>query len=148
MYDHQISDTFSPVRYHGKEKREFIQRAKVEAGNSVIDWLLESHDVFSQRQTIKGFNYRVARERDVNAAYNLYKQYHPNQKCIVRPKETLMQYNFIFVKTTIKTNDKIEKGVPVCRITEDNYNSLIERLTLAEDDGEILEINDEIVEGL
>ena len=151
MYEHPISDGFSPVRYHGKEKREFIQRAKVEAGNSVIDWLLESHDeVFAQRQTIKGINYRVARERDVNSSYDYYKRSHPNQKCIQRPKDTLMQYNFLFVKTTVKTNDRIEKGVPMCRITEDNYNSLIERLTLAEDDGEILEINDNkpIVEGL
>lgn len=141
--DYQIPSTFTTVRYHGSEKYQFIENAKVSVSNSVLDWFIDQHDNVFTKTTIKKQACYVARERVVNQSYDYYKKSHPQQKCIQKPKETLMQYGFDTKTTSITTNGSVERGVRLYYINEEAYNALLQKLIPADDeDDEPIELND------
>jgi len=157
--EQDIGNSFNPCRYEGKDKDDFIDAAQGENRNSVEDWLVESYennveieqkenekiitykDMFRKNKSKAqdGKTYIFILEKDANESYNTWKESHKDRLCLQYIKDTMEKLGF---KRTTTTINKV-KGVPIYKINETEFQTLITRLTpKIEDDGEEIEIDE------
>lgn len=137
----EIRKGFSPVRYYGKDKYDFLRGATAENKNSVEDWFVECCDIegFTHERKLKDGTIEIfIFEKQANDSYNTWKQYHKDRKCMIQYiKETMKKLGFSYATTTI---DKI-KGVHIYKIEKTKYEEIMNNLSPElEDDGEEWEI--------
>ena len=131
-----INDKFSPVRYDGKDKFEFIDKAQMSNKNSVEEWVtgLMNEGGFTKR-SFRKVPFMFIIESDANAAYRNWCSYDKSRLYLKSIKETMISLGFEYLKT--KIDGKQER---VYRIEEDKYKELMKRLN-DEDDEEMDEFD-------
>lgn len=134
-----INEKFSPVRYDGKDKIEFIDKAQMSNKNSVEEWVTDlMNEGGFKKSIVRKVNYMFIIESDANGAYRNWCSYDKNRLYIKSIKETMLSLGFEYKNTRI--NGECAK---VYRIEEDKYKELMERLNNCDDE----EIDDmELVE--
>lgn len=140
----EIRNGFSPVRYYGKDKYDFIRGATSENKNSVEDWLVECCDGLKHERKNKDTSIDIViLEKQANESYNTWRSYHKDRQCIQYIKTTMEKLGF---KRTTTTINKV-KGVPIYRIEKTKYDEIMSKLNPElEDDGEEMNFDDEIDE--
>lgn len=138
----EIRHGFSPVRYYGQDKYDFIRGATAENKNSVEDWFVECHEGLNhERKNKDGSIDIVIFEKVANESYKTWRSYHKDRQCIQYIKATMEKLGF---KRTTTTINKV-KGVPIYRIEKTKYDEIMNKLIpTVDDDGEEMEFEGEI----
>jgi hypothetical protein len=123
-FDRIIRSDFSPVRYDGKDKFDFINKAKSNNKNSVEEWFTNSHEDIFEKRKYKGEIYMCNSKSYLNQIYSNYKDNHKNDYNVKKIDDFMNEKGFQLVKTTF--NEK--PGIYVYRMTLDKFNELIEEL--------------------
>ena len=134
-----INDKFSPVRYDGNDKFEFIDKAQMSNKNSVEEWITDlMNEGGFKKSIVRKVNYMFITEPDANGAYRNWCSYDKNRLYIKSIKETMLALGFEFKDTRING-----EHAKVYRIEEDKYKELMNKLNDCDDE----EIDDmELVE--
>ena len=129
-----INEKFSPVRYEGKDKYDFIEDAQMSNKNSVEEWVtdLMKEGGFTKR-SFRKVPYMLITESNANAAYRNWCSYDKSRLYMKSIKDTMLALGFEYLKT------RIDGEQPrVYRIEESKYKELMNKLN-DEDDEEIEE---------
>ena len=135
----KIREGFSPVRYYGKDKYDFINGCHVENKNAVEDWFSERCNDETLCHINKKKAYVYIKETEANSDYKYWKDGHKQRLCQNSIKETMTKLGFAYCSTTING----EKGVKIYKMDKDKFDELVKRLTAIEDDGEEIDETDE-----
>ena len=110
------------------ELEEPIEEELIEE-ETIDDWLREVHEeLFRKACTVKGVSYRFATAASVNSWLKQYKRNHPAFSFNGQIKDYLVGLGFQFVKTTIKHNNEIHKGVPLYRLETARFDELMNNI--------------------
>ena len=131
-HEREIRKGFSPVRYYGKDKDDFLKNCRFENKNSVEDWFSEkcSDNTFCRINEKKAYVY--IKEKEANKSYNNWKENHKQRLCADSIKPTFEKLGFTYTSTTING----EKGVRIFKMDKDKFDEVVKRLVGIEDDGE------------
>ena len=125
-----INERFSPVRYEGKDKYDFIEKAQMSRKNSVEEWITElmNEGGFTKR-SIRKVPFMFIIESDANAAYRNWCSYDKSRLYMKSIKETMISLGFEYKDTRIDGNK-----ARIYRIEEGKYNELMNKLNECNDD--------------
>ena len=134
-----INENFSPVRYEGKDKYDFIENAQMSNKNSVEEWITDLiNEGGFKKAMVRKVPFMLITEPDANAAYRNWCSYDKSRFYMKSIKETMLALGFDFKDTRING-----EHAKVYRIEEEKYNELMNKLNDCNDE----EIDDmELVE--
>lgn len=134
-----INENFSPVRYEGKDKYDFIEDAQMSNKNSVEEWVTDlMKEGGFKKSIVRKVPFMFIIESDANAAYRNWCSYDKSRFYMKSIKETMLTLGFDYKNTRING-----ECVKVYRIEEDKYKELMNKLNDCDDE----EIDDmELVE--
>lgn len=138
----EINERFSPVRYEGKDKLEFIEKAQMKRKNSVEEWVTDlMNEGGFKKSIVRKVPYMFIIESDANGAYKNWCSYDKSRLYLKSIKESMVSLGFEYKNTRI--NGECAK---VYRIEEDKYKELMNKLNdIDEDDIDDMElVEDEI----
>jgi len=132
----EINPEFSPVRYYGEDKNQFIRQAQLIKRNSVEDWLSEyGLDLFHQRNIRGVGEVMYITKPEASKSYKDYKDRHNNRLCLAYIKETMLEHGFAdkpmkFNVVTDKVDPEtgeyktVTKNIDVFRMKKDDFDKL------------------------
>ena len=122
MNEHKEREGFSPCRYHGQDKTEYINKNKfTENKNSVEMWLTEDVDaLFNKRYKVKGIIYKYCEEKTVTEYWRLYVK-NNNIKYNFKLMNALKDLGFEYMPGARIGNEKFR----IYRMEENKYNDFV-----------------------
>ena len=138
-FTHEISEKFTPVRYYGQDKFDFIKRAQVCHKNMVEDWIVENSDEFTEKK-FRGHD-NSHKFMFQNTANESYRNYFRQQNSPVGPKkinQTMTDLGFEMIKITING-----QCATIWRIPTSDFDELISKLS-GQNELPYEEIDDEV----
>ena len=136
-FERIIRNDFSTVRYDGKDKYDFIEKARMGNKNTVEEWFTECHDVLFKERKSRNKIYMNVSVTNANDSYKDYKDRSRNQYAPMKINETMERLGFTMMNTTVK-----HKGVRLWLIEKKKYDELINRLN-DDDDLDVIEFDDD-----
>ena len=105
---HKRQQTYSPNRYFGKDRDEFIAKRRAAVPNSVVDWFLDIGSDLITINKAKSSNQRLAvlYEKAGNESYKLYANGRKNAKAGIRTTLTASPFHFTY--TTVRCNGSFQ----------------------------------------
>ena len=130
-----INERFSPVRYEGKDKYDFIEKAQMSRKNSVEEWITDvmSRKGFKKR-SFRKVPFMLVNESDANADYKTWCSYDKSRIYMKSIKETMINLGFEYLKTRIDGEQ-----LRIYRMEESKYNELMNKLNECDDNDKIEE---------
>ena len=157
--EYEIPAGFSPVRYFGKDKYDFIEASNVESKNSVAEWLtdllndkevqdsVQDSEENDEEKTyiepfelrkIKGKEYYILFEKDANESYKYWFDCNKNRMQVKSIKETMLKLGFEYKDIKI-----CGKAKHTYRIEPKKLIELHEKLNGLDEDAEYDEFDEE-----
>lgn len=125
-----INENFSPVRYEGKDKYDFIENAQMSNKNSVEEWITDLiNEGGFKKAMVRKVPFMLITEPDANAAYRNWCSYDKSRLYMKSIKETMLTLGFDFKDTRING-----EHAKVYRIEEEKYNELMNKLNDCDDE--------------
>ena len=125
-----INENFSPVRYEGKDKYDFIENAQMSNKNSVEEWITDLiNEGGFKKRSFRKVSYMLIIESDANAAYRNWCSYDKSRFYMKSIKETMLALGFQYLLTRIDGEQS-----RVYRIEEDKYKELMDKLNDCNDE--------------
>ena len=130
-YEHVINEDFTPCRYDGQEKYDFINKSKLSDKNSVELWLSEYIDNIFRSYKVKDVIYKFIEEKYANNSYRQFVKENSIQFPLKAIKDKMIEFGFEYKDTRISG-----EHIRLYRMTVDDFEKFKNKISDCEYDDE------------